>query len=425
MAAPVRSFLSCLLRQNIAVRRLSSTSSTLPTIFEVREKIKSIVSASQAWTPGIQRSEEEKGTDTPIKQSDLAERTMKDSYSEAVIPLSDPLVREKYINHFSTLRIGRLLEDLDTMGVFISYKHNMPDPNQKTSPLTIVTGLVDRLDLFTKVVGIEHDLKLTGNVTWVGTSSLEVSMTVHRMNNGSEEEIITTTFVNVARNSANKKAAVCHPLKATTPLEESLITEGEQKKLLRQQRSRESLLKNAPTAYERELVHNIFVDTLEPGVSSFSVRRMPPNSVWMDSTKLKNALLCFPQERNIHNKIFGGYLMRQATEIAYTNAILFCRGRAYIRAVGNIQFKKPVEIGSVIFYSSEIAYVEDKYMQIRVHTEVEDVKSGRRDTTNVFHFTIESDSALPKVVPKTYGESMLYLSGRRQFMNFKSRNDDL
>lgn len=56
------------------------------------------------------------GVDTPIVQSDLPQRTMQDSYSEAVIPLSDPLIREKYINQFSNLRIGRLLEDLDTMG---------------------------------------------------------------------------------------------------------------------------------------------------------------------------------------------------------------------------------------------------------------------------------------------------------------------
>ncbi|PIK48292.1 putative acyl-coenzyme A thioesterase 9, mitochondrial [Apostichopus japonicus] len=408
---------------HLSHKYFSSTATRLPTVYEIREKIKSIVSASQTWRPDVKRSVA--GVDTPIVQSDLAQRTMQDSYSEAVIPLSDPLIREKYINQFSNLRIGRLLEDLDTMGVMISYKHNMPDPGQETSPLTIVTALVDRLDLHTKIVGVEHDLKLTGNVTWVGTSSIEVAMSVKMLKDGSEEEIVSTTFVNVARDSGNSRAGICHPLKATTPLEESIISEGEQKKLLRQQRTRDSLLKNAPTAEERELVHSIFVDTLDPGVSSFSVRRMPPNSVWMESTKLKNALLCFPQERNIHNKIFGGYLMRQATEIAYTNAVLFCRGRVFIRAIGNIQFKKPVEIGSVIFYSSEVAFTEDKFLQIRVHTEVEDVKSGKRDTTNVFHFTIESDSALPRVIPKSYGESMLYLAGRRQFLNFRSRNEDL
>lgn len=32
--------------------------------------------------------------------------------------------------------------------------------------------------MHTKIVGVEHDLKLTGNVTWVGTSSIEVAMSV-------------------------------------------------------------------------------------------------------------------------------------------------------------------------------------------------------------------------------------------------------
>ena len=35
----------------------------------------------------------------------------------------------------------------------------------------------------------------------------------------------------------------------------------------------------------------------------------------MEQLKLKNVLVCNPESRNIHNKIFGGWLMRQAFEL--------------------------------------------------------------------------------------------------------------
>ena len=41
---------------------------------------------------------------------------MHESYAEALIPLGDqPHLRNKYANFLKAVRIGRLLEDLDTM----------------------------------------------------------------------------------------------------------------------------------------------------------------------------------------------------------------------------------------------------------------------------------------------------------------------
>lgn len=52
----------------------------------------------------------------PTKQSDLPARKMLDSYREAVIPLSkDKQLWQKYINFYHRVRLGRILEDLDTM----------------------------------------------------------------------------------------------------------------------------------------------------------------------------------------------------------------------------------------------------------------------------------------------------------------------
>lgn len=58
----------------------------------------------------------------PTKQSDLPARKMLDSYREAVIPLSkDKQLWQKYINFYHRVRLGRILEDLDTMAGISSF----------------------------------------------------------------------------------------------------------------------------------------------------------------------------------------------------------------------------------------------------------------------------------------------------------------
>lgn len=48
-------------------------------------------------------------------QEELPVRSMSDSYSELVIPLSDVAARQKYLNpSMKGIRFGRILEDLDT-----------------------------------------------------------------------------------------------------------------------------------------------------------------------------------------------------------------------------------------------------------------------------------------------------------------------
>ena len=49
-----------------------------------------------------------------MSQSELPVKRSCDSYLEAIVPLSDPVVRENYLTFLKTVRFGRILEDLDT-----------------------------------------------------------------------------------------------------------------------------------------------------------------------------------------------------------------------------------------------------------------------------------------------------------------------
>lgn len=112
--------------------------------------------------------------------------------------------------------------------------------------------------------------------------------------------------------------------------------------------------------------------------------------------------------------------MRKAYELAWATACSFGGSRPYVVTVDDIMFQKPVEVGSLLFLSSQVCFTQDNYIQLRVHSEVSSLDSREHMTTNVFHFTFMSEKEVPLIFPKTYGESMLYLDGQRHFKSMST-----
>ncbi|XP_054437119.1 acyl-coenzyme A thioesterase 9, mitochondrial isoform X2 [Pteronotus mesoamericanus] len=383
----------------------------------VRDKLREIVGASTNWRDHVKAMEERKLLHSFLakSQEELPPRRMKDSYVEVLLPLgSQPELREKYLTVQNALRFGRILEDLDSLGVLICYMHTKMH-STKTSPLSIVTALVDKIDMRKKSVSPEQDIKFSGHVSWVGKTSLEVKMHMFQLHDNEFCPVLEATFVMVARDSENKRSAFVNPLIPEGPEEEELFRQGELNKRRRVAFSSTSLLKMAPSAEERTTIHEMFLNTLDPKTISFRSRVLPPNAVWMEDSKLKSLEICHPQERNIFNRIFGGFLMRKAYELGWATACNFGGSRPFVVAVDDIMFQKPVEVGSLLFLSSQVCFTQGSYIQVRVHSEVSSLQNKEHTTTNVFHFTFMSETEVPLVFPRTYGESMLYLDGQRHF----------
>ena len=106
--------------------------------------------------------------------------------------------------------------------------------------------------------------------------------------------------------------------------------------------SMDTLFKHIPYEGEQELIHDFFMKTVDHKAMSFKARIKPENSVWMEvemrdletlsntthkyfcqDAKLKNLIICQPENRNRFNKIFGGFIMRQAFELAWANTYTF------------------------------------------------------------------------------------------------------
>uniref|UniRef100_A0A8B9K165 Acyl-CoA thioesterase 9 n=1 Tax=Astyanax mexicanus TaxID=7994 RepID=A0A8B9K165_ASTMX len=372
----------------------------------VRNRLRQIVGASTNWKDHQQAMAERASLSTYLasSQNELPAKRMKDSEIEVHLPLgTQPSLREKYLNYHNSVRYHQSY-------LLICYSHTWNKELQK-SPLSIVTALVDKIDMRKNIIYPDCDIKFTGHVTWVGKSSIEAKMHMTQFHDGAYSPVLDATFVMVARDPENKRPAFVNPLQLEGPEEEKIFQQGEINKKRRVELSTASLLKVAPTAEERNVVHSLFLSTLDTKTVSFRGRILPPNSVWMEDAKLKGLEICHPQERNIFNRIFGGFLMRKAYELGWANACAFAGCRPSLVAVDDILFQKPVEIGSLLMLSSQVCYTEGEHVQVRVHTEVLDPLTRQHSTTNVFHFTFRVEKAVPAVLPQSYGgQSFLFYS---------------
>jgi len=165
------------------------------------------------------------------------------------------------------------------------------------SPFSIVTALVDRID-FKDKINADEDIKMLGHVTWVGKSSAESTLALYQMREGQWKHVTEATFVLVVRDPMNTGSSFVNRIQADTEEEKALLNRGEKNKVQRLAAATESLFKHPPSEEEKAIIHDFFIKTVDHKALSFKARVLPENSRWMDSAKLKNILICQPENRN-------------------------------------------------------------------------------------------------------------------------------
>jgi len=102
----------------------------------------------------------------------------------------------------------------------------------------------------------------------------------------------------VARDPLNRGGAFINPLEVVGEEEQKLFQLGESNKIRRYQISQDSLFKVPPQPEELSIIHDFFLNTIDHKAMSFKARVKPDNSVWFEDAKLKNMIVCQPQNRN-------------------------------------------------------------------------------------------------------------------------------
>ncbi|GAA6030042.1 hypothetical protein JCM8097_009228 [Rhodosporidiobolus ruineniae] len=353
-------------------------------------------------------------------------RRMADSFVSLDLCFSqDDSLKEQYVGGLSKVRMGRLMEDFDGVAGAAAYRHVLPDGAEIRDAskygFYLVTAAVDRMDRLRPILspdGSIPDLRLSGHVSFTTESSLEVFVRLSTIPSSAAEDsetILLGRFAMACRSFKGGKHAIAQ-LQVEGPEEEDMWKMGKEMREGKKARSSQSLEKTPPTAEEAAMLHELFIHRAQIYERGAPV---PPNVVMMSDTRIKSAQLMHPQERNVHNKVFGGYIMRLAYENAYSTACLFARSAVTFIALDELQFRQPVEIGSLLLLDSKVTFSpmqgEHRSFHVSVEAATVDLYTGEKKITNTFHFTFSADKPLERhVLPRSYKQAVQWLDAQRR-----------
>ncbi|KAG8057431.1 hypothetical protein GUJ93_ZPchr0002g25021 [Zizania palustris] len=354
-------------------------------------------------------------------QTELLTKTPAQSRTSIVYKFAtDDILREQYRDPWNEVRIGMLLEDLDALAGTIVVKH-CSDEDSTTRPLLVVTASVDKMVL-KKPLRVDTDLKIAGAVTYVGRSSIDIQIEVTQVDQDgdmhSEPVVLTANFTFVARDSMNGKSAPVNRLSPETEKEKQLFGEREAWDKLRKRKRQEQsgIFENVIHKLSNE-AERLNVLLTEGRVFSDLPALADRDSILMKDTRLENSLICQPQQRNLHGRIFGGFLMHRAFELAFSTAYAFVGQRPCFLEVDHVDFLKPVDVGDFLRFKSCVLYTqlhnpEQPLVNVEVVAHVTRPELRRSEVSNTFHFTftVSSDALknglkIRHVVPSTEEEA--------------------
>lgn len=326
----------------------------------------------------------------------------------------DASLRDAYINTKGYVLIGKLMEDLDALAGNIAFAH-CDDQNPLTRPLSLVTASVDKI-IKTKPLSINEDLILTGQVAWVGRSSLDVIMEVHSSKKvnaysaegvpeligekGDDSRLLTSLFTYVAKNHHTGKTVKINRYK---PISESEIKLFNSREVIAT--SRKNKLKGLDV--ERETLTSL----VERGIAAEDMPALAhPNAVLMRHTELQNSLICQPQNVNTAGKVFGGFIIHRAFDLAIATCYTFAGSFPQFRQVDKITFNKPVDIGDLVRLKSRVVCTSDSLhplAHVEVTCQVVRPEKASSFLSNKFNFVFgfEDTVTLRRLLPTTYEEA--------------------
>jgi acyl-coenzyme A thioesterase 9 len=200
-------------------------------------------------------------------------RRMGDSFVQLDLPFSkDASLREQYVGGISKVRMGRLMEDFDSLAGAAAYRYVLPDgvdiATAQKYGFYLVTAAVDRMDLLRPLQNADGsipDLRLSGHVSYTTSSSLEVFLRMATIPSSPSEEsstILIGRFAMACRSAKGGKHRVPELL-VDGPEEQAMWSMGRDMREGKKKRSSASLNKTPPTEEEAAMLHDLFLQKPE------------------------------------------------------------------------------------------------------------------------------------------------------------------
>lgn len=298
------------------------------------------------------------------------------------------------------LRFGLTLEVLDKLAeeTALAYVRRF-EPEAR-----VVTAAIDSIRV-RNPADVSCDLRFLARVNYVGRTSLEVGIRVEQ-DGGVRRHIASCYFTMVAR--AGENSIAIPPLDYSNDLEVRRATRARERREKLRRQEHQAL--EPPTREEYEMLTRLHRAQDESGFHGLLAGNLVTHS-WER---------VFPEQENVPRKIFGGYLIHRAYELASIHADELASHRTVVAAVNRINFLRPVRIGDTLRFTSRIVY--SGRTSIAVETKIERIGREKSvlDLSNDCVFTfVNVDGALrpqsvPAVYPTTYDEDARYLAAHRR-----------
>ena len=332
------------------------------------------------------------------------------SFSQTIAFSSDPSLRRRFMviddpQLQGNLRFGLLLEILDKVAeeAALKYVHRFyPEAR-------VVTAAIDNI-LVRHAADVTRDLIFDARINHVGRSSVEVGIRVSQP--GEPDNHVASCYFTMVARSGVGEGAVSLQL---PPLEYLDDTEKQRaaKALARreQYKQQRAALLEPPSRQEYEMFTVLHKAQDEPGFQGLLVGRMATDS-WERMV---------PEYENVPQKIFGGYLIRRAYELAAICSELVAPDRSIVAAVNRINFYEPVRMGDKLHYTAQVVYTNESFICVEANIERISADRTTRALSNSCLFTfVNVDRELahqpvPPVYPTTYAEEARYLAAHRSY----------
>lgn len=162
--------------------------------------------------------------------------------------------------------------------------------------------------------------------------------------NVSDSFALVANFTFVARDSKTGKSAPVNQVSPETEREKLLWEEAEERNKLRKKKRAEH-----KKDFENEDMDRLNALLAEGRIFCDMPALADRDSILIRDTCLQNSFICQPQQRNIHGRIFGGFLMRRAFELAFSTTYAFAGVAPHFLEVDHVDFFKPVSSHPTIY----------------------------------------------------------------------------
>lgn len=111
-------------------------------------------------------------------------------------------------------------------------------------------------------------------------------------------------------------------------------------------------------------------------------------------TSAGNTFMCQPQQRNITGRVFGGFLMRKAFELAFASCYVHCGFRPKFLELERVEFMAPVAVGDLLRLRGKVLHVSSSSssevtVRVRVRADVVKPEQAASEISNTFIFAFQ------------------------------------